>query len=158
MSVKNATNSFEKIARAGVLALALLTPTFATSANEQETLSIAPPIRAIDRVNLQTLDTRGKGDLVGEVAANSASRNAVVLKVHGYDQMTIDRIEDYMKTLIMHGYERIGIVYGDGDPGRADVYSGGTYFKSIRDPGPDAATELAIRNIITQGYDRDIRP
>lgn len=76
-------------------------------------------------MNLQVRDVRGEGEVFGRALAVKASGSYAILKIHPANEQIADDIDTYLRTLILDGYPRVGMIIADGPNGQdnsAELY------------------------------------
>lgn len=76
-----------------------------------------PKVRAVDRMQLKVFDARGNGVSVGVSIAIGGSANYAIIKLHSNEQGVIDRVDEALRTMMLVGYVRVGMVIADGPNG-----------------------------------------
>jgi hypothetical protein len=109
---------------------------------------------------LRVADTRGMGDTFAALVALSASdKNAVILLVQGDNQKVIADAKLKLTLLILDdGYDRVGLVIGDGPADTAYIYSRGHKVMTLTDIVEAENRSAVFDRNVKRLYERDVLP
>ncbi len=108
---------------------------------------------------LRIADTRGMGEAVPAILALDASdRSVVILLVQGRNQAVIDDAKLKTSLLVLDGYDRLGLVLGDGPEDVAYIYSRGHKVMTLSNIVDAEDRSLAFDRNMKRIYERDVLP
>lgn len=114
-------------------------------------------------VKIPTIDMRGQDPLMASAKSIVESRkDVVVVLIRGGSNELIKETKNQLKALVHRGYNRLGIILCDINPGEAGavvgVVSNGTSYAAVKDAKPTTLILWQIYSLVRDAYQEHILP